>query len=54
MAKGFPFGKKAAPKGGKPNPFAGGKAPAFGKNPDAAAAGPPVSMPFKKGGKVKR
>jgi hypothetical protein len=38
---------------GKPNPFAGkGKAPPFGKNPKAAASGPPVAMPFKKGGKV--
>ena len=50
MAKGNPFAGK-----GKPNPFAGGKgkAPPFGKNPKAAASGPPVAMPFKKGGKVK-
>ena len=50
MAKGNPFASKGK---GKPNPFAGkGKAPPFGKNPKAAAAGPPVAMPFKKGGKV--
>ena len=50
MAKGNPFASKGK---SKPNPFAGkGKAPPFGKNPKAAAAGPPVAMPFKKGGKV--
>jgi hypothetical protein len=48
----------------KPNPFAGKKAPPFGKgggggkpNPFAkkgAAADEGAGMPFKKGGKVKR
>jgi hypothetical protein len=48
MAKGFPFGKKAAaPKGGKPNPFAKKAGPPMAP-PDAGG------MPFKKGGKVKR
>jgi hypothetical protein len=57
MAKGgFPFAKKSAGAAkSKPNPFAGGKgkAPPFGKNQQAAESGPPVAMPFKKGGKVR-
>lgn len=50
MAKGKPPAFMSKGKG-KPNPFAG-KGGGFGKNPKAAAAGPPVAMPFKKGGKV--
>jgi hypothetical protein len=55
MAKGAPppfmnKGKGGASKG--KNPFAKASKGGFGKNPKAAAAGPPVAMPFKKGGKV--
>ena len=50
MAKPNPFAGKKAPPFGKGG---GGKAPPFGKNPKAAASGPPVAMPFKRGGKVR-
>lgn len=51
------FPPKAAAKGSKkPNPFAKGKAPAFGKKPAMPMSGMPMSgMPMmKKGGMTKK
>lgn len=52
MAKGAPppFMNKGSGKAKGKNPFAKGKAPAFGKA--GAATAPAGPMPFKKGGKV--